>query len=88
MKTEQPVLGVPGQVSEEKIESLKKEQADRKIKVMDQLDDIKEPIMATVLIGPEAFEYRNRGFWLSFQKRDKTVRNMLAEFLNSKKIKK
>lgn len=86
-KNEQPVLGVQEGEEHEQLQALQEEQAKRRIEIMDQLDEIKVPIICTVVMEPGTFDYRNRAFWVAFQQKDKNVRNLLTEFLNKNKSK-
>lgn len=82
---EMPLVGKVVEESKEELESIKEKQAKKKLEIMDALDEIDTPLMVTVINDPEPFEYRNRAFWEAFQRRDYHVRNMLTDYLDSKK---
>ena len=89
--TEKKQTPIQGQVignEPENLESNQQKLAEKRLQTMNDLDKIKVPIMCTVIMDPEPFEYRNREFWMAFQKHDEKVREQLTQFLNSKKAKK
>ena len=82
---------IQGQVIDHQNEDLKSNQeklAEKRLQVMNDLDKIKTPIMCTVIMDPEPFEYRNREFWMAFMKHDEKTRQHLTNFLNTKGKKK
>lgn len=79
-----PILGQTVEETAEQLQSNQQKDAEAKLKVMDDLDKIKVPIMCTVIMDPQPFEYRNREFWMAFQKHDEKVREHLTNFLNTK----
>lgn len=83
-KTDYPILGKVTSEDEEKIKSINEKQAERKIQVMNDLDKIKEPLMVTVLMGPDIWEYRNLAFWKALERKDRTVREMLRDYITKK----
>lgn len=85
MKEKQPVLGRVETEVEEDLLSNQEKQAKRKLEVMDMLDRIKAPIICTVVVEPESFDYRNRAFWEAFAKKDEITRRLLVELLNRNK---
>jgi len=75
-----------GPFQEEQLEAASLNLAERKIKACEYLDGLKEPVIATVIIGPsEAFDYRNLAFWEGFQQRDRNLIDKLNEWLNNKR---
>lgn len=80
-----PLIGQNVEHKEEELQSIQQRQTEYKLKVMDDLDKIKVPIMCTVILPDSAFEYRNEYFWKAFQEKDKTIKLKLTEYLNSKK---
>lgn len=85
MKNEMPILGKVLDEKKEEIDNIKQRQAKRKIEIMDQLDEIKVPILCTILVEPESFDYRNKAFWNALANKDQAVRSLLVAYLNKGK---
>jgi len=88
MKTEeQPIIGQNEKYTEEEISSFQEDQAKAKIRIMDDLDKIRVPIMCTVILDPAPFEYRNAEFWKALKDKDNVVREILSQWLTNSKRK-
>ncbi len=81
---------LPGQIiyiqSKKQIimESNQQKIAKRKLKVMADLDKIKEPLSCEITIGTEMFPYRNAQFWLDLSAGNKMVKAHLERLAKGK----
>lgn len=79
------VVGIPeGDFRDEQLEAIKERQAKEKLRIMEDLDKIPYPLMVTCIIDPKPFDYRNAAFWKQFEEKDRTVRELLNDYVNKR----
>jgi hypothetical protein len=76
-----PIPGVPVEASEEQLKAEKQRMVDERLKIIDQLNQIKLPLQVTVFSPQGPWTIRNVEFWKFLQQKDEQVTKYMEEYL-------
>lgn len=85
-KKQEETMDVPlGEMKPEELQNVQLRLAEREIRVMNNLDSIKEPIDATIVLGDQNVRYRNKAYIELFLGMQTNRKRYLLEFIEKTK---